>query len=97
MFTYLLKEKFLEFVDSVSLEEAKQKLRAWYLFVASSNLPEFIYCFNTITRWQDVILNSFRVPYSNGYTEGVNSKIKVLKRNAFGVRNFERSGPESFI
>ena len=87
---YLLKEKFLEFVDAASLEEAKQKLNAWYLFVASSNLPEFNYCFNTITRWQDGILNSFRVPYSNGYTEGVNNKIKVLKRNAFGVQNFER-------
>jgi len=87
---YLLKEKFLEFADATSLEEAKQKLHAWYLFVASSNLPEFNYCFNTITRWQDGILNSFKVPYSNGYTEGVNNKIKVLKRNAFGVRNFER-------
>jgi transposase len=54
------------------------------------NLPEFTYCFNTIFRWQESILNSFKVPYTNGYTEGVNNKIKVLKRNAFGVRNFER-------
>lgn len=87
---YLLKEKFMEFVDSASFDEAKQKLHAWYLFVASSDLPEFNYCFETISRWQDCILNSFKVPYTNGYTEGVNNKIKVLKRNAFGVRNFER-------
>lgn len=87
---YLLKEKFLEFIDAPSYEEAKVKLNAWYLFVASCKLPEFEYCFGTISRWQDSILNSFKVPYSNGYTEGVNNKIKVLKRNAFGVRNFER-------
>jgi hypothetical protein len=31
-----------------------------------------------------------RVPFSNGYTEGVNNKIKVIKRNAFGVRDFKR-------
>lgn len=87
---YLLKEKFLEFIDATSFEEAKQKLSAWYLYVSSSQLPEFDYCFKTIFRWQDSILNSFKVPYSNGYTEGVNNKIKVLKRNAFGVRNFNR-------
>jgi len=87
---YLLKEKFLEFIDATSLDEAKLKLNAWYLYVASAKLPEFDYCFNSISRWQDSILNSFRVPYSNGYTEGVNNKIKVLKRNAFGVRNFHR-------
>ncbi|WP_337799016.1 transposase, partial [Acidaminococcus timonensis] len=28
--------------------------------------------------------------YSNGFTEGMNNKIKVLKRVAFGFRNFER-------
>lgn len=36
------------------------------------------------------ILNSFTTPYTNGYTEGINNKIKVLKRNAYGYRNFER-------
>jgi transposase len=87
---FLLKEKFLEFVDASSLDEAKLKLNAWYLFVASCKLPEFDYCFHTISRWQDGILNSFRSPYSNGFTEGVNNKIKVLKRNAFGVRKFSR-------
>jgi len=87
---YLLKEKFLEFVDETSYDEAKKKLNQWYLYVASCNLPEFDYCMATISRWQDSILNSFKVPYTNGYTEGVNNKIKVLKRNAFGVRNFNR-------
>lgn len=87
---YLLKEKFLEFVDATTLDEAKQKLHAWYLYVNSSQLAEFNKCFETISRWQDSILNSFKVPYSNGYTEGVNNKIKVLKRNAFGVRDFKR-------
>ena len=40
-------------------------------------------------RWFWGITESFRVPYSNGFTEGKNNKIKVLKRNAFGFRNFE--------
>ena len=39
--------------------------------------------------WSEYILNSFDVPYTNGFTEGCNNKIKVLKRVCFGVRNFE--------
>ncbi|NLT95653.1 MAG: transposase, partial [Clostridia bacterium] len=32
----------------------------------------------------------FDVPYNNGCIEGFNNKIKVIKRNAFGFRNFSR-------
>jgi transposase len=87
---YLLKEKFLEFIDSTTFEESKLKLKAWYMYVSISKLPEFDFCYATIQRWQESILNSYKVPYTNGYTEGVNNKIKVLKRNAFGIRNFDR-------
>lgn len=34
-------------------------------------------------------LYSLLVPYSNGIMEGYNNKIKVLKRLAFGFRNFQ--------
>jgi len=87
---YLLKEKFLEFIDAPTFDEAKRRLTAWYLYVSVSHVEEFNYCLETIRRWQDSILNSFKVPYTNGYTEGVNNKIKVLKRNAFGLKNFKR-------
>lgn len=87
---YLLKEKFLEFVDSKSLFEAKKNLLAWYLYVDVSNVPEFDECSKTIKNWEKFILNSFTCPYTNGFTEGCNNKIKVLKRNSYGVRNFKR-------
>jgi transposase len=87
---YLLKEKFYEFFDSTDLENAKKNLKAWYLYVATCNVPEFDECVKTINNWEKYILNSFTCPYTNGYTEGVNNKIKVLKRNAYGVRNFKR-------
>ena len=28
--------------------------------------------------------------YTDGFTEGCNNKIKVLKRNAYGYKNFRR-------
>jgi transposase len=87
---YLLKEKFYEFVDSKDLSEAKKNLTAWYLYIGVCKIPEFEQCFKTINNWQKYILNSFTCTYTNGFTEGVNNKIKVIKRNAYGVRNFER-------
>jgi transposase len=87
---YLLKEKFLEFVDSKDLFEAKKSLLAWYLYVHASNVSEFDECSKTIKNWEKYILNSFTCPYTNGFTEGCNNKIKVLKRNSYGVKNFER-------
>ena len=40
--------------------------------------------------WYNGIINPFSVPYTNGFTEGCNNKIKVLKRNAYGYKNFNR-------
>ncbi len=87
---YMLKEKFYNFVDSSDLESAKKNLKAWYMFVMFCELEEFDKCSRTIFNWQKYILNSFTCTYTNGYTEGVNNKIKVLKRNTYGVRNFWR-------
>ena len=37
-------------------------------------------------------VSDMRKPYSynDGFTEGYNNKVKVLKRNAYGYRNFRR-------
>jgi len=87
---YVLKNEFYKVMDSKSSHEAKKNLARWYMLFYGYNLPEFHDCFRAFTNWQKEILNSFDVPYTNGYTEGVNNKIKVIKRNAYGIRNFER-------
>lgn len=45
--------------------------------------------FETFIRNKKFILNSFDYPYSNARLEATNNLIKVIKRNAFGFRNFE--------
>lgn len=87
---YILKEKFYEFVDSPNSKIALKRLKEWYIFVEALNEPEFKTCMKTMINWQPYILNSFDCPYTNGFTEGVNNKIKVLKRNAYGMQNFKR-------
>ena len=87
---YYLKETFYTVIDAQSREEAKRLMADWILSAQNSGIPEYTSCSNTLINWQTGILNSFDVPYSNGFTEGCNNKIKVIKRNAYGYRNFER-------
>ncbi|HHU17887.1 MAG: ISL3 family transposase [Anaerovoracaceae bacterium] len=87
---YWLKERFYQFMDSKNLEEAKTHLKEWNLCVGVTDLEEFKKCFEMINRWQPYILRAFSLGYTNGFTEGCNNRIKVLKRNCYGIKNFSR-------
>ena len=51
--------------------------------------PIFQTVFKTFLKDKDKIMNSLELPYSNAKLEATNNFIKVIKRNAFGFRNFE--------
>jgi transposase len=85
---YHLKEKFYEFLDSKDRNEVK-RLNFFMLAAQSSQLKEFEPVLTMLGNWTKYILNSFDCPYTNGFTEGTNNAIKVIKRNGFGFRNFE--------
>lgn len=85
---YLLKEKFYEFMASKDSIQAKERLRAFRAFAFVANIPEFNALLSILQNWEKYILNAFDCPYSNGFTEGCNNTIKVLKRVAYGYRSF---------
>jgi transposase len=87
---YFFKEDFLEILDCGDIEAAKQSLNIWINSALDSDIPRFQKCAKTMINWEKGILNSFSSPITNGFTEGCNNKIKVLKRNAYGYQNFER-------
>ena len=84
------KEKFLEILDCNDRETAKEKMSEWINNASNCGIPQFEKCADTMQNWLAGILNSFSSPYTNGFTEGCNNKIKVLKRNAYGYKNFRR-------
>ena len=86
---YYLKEQFYDVMSSKSRDEAQKKLRKLILAAQASQLNEFKACLTMLSNWSKYILNAFECPYSNGFTEGSNNKIKVIKRNAYGYRNFD--------
>lgn len=50
--------------------------------------PELQTAFQTFKMYQSYIKNTLTTPYTNGPIEGINNKIKVIKRIAFGYRSF---------
>ena len=87
---YYLKEDFLDIVNHATYEDAEVQIEKWISKCIISNIPEFIEAAGTISRWKEYIVNSFiDERYSNGFTEGTNNKIKVIKRVGFGYKSFK--------
>ena len=87
---YYLKEEFLDIVHHYNQIDVEKQITKWISKCIEKNIPEFVESVGTISRWKEYILNSFiNDRYSNGYTEGINNKIKVIKRIAFGYKSFE--------
>ena len=87
---YQLKQQFEHVKESSSREEAAKRLSRWIMDAQKSGLMEFIKVSFTYQNWSKEILNSFEYPYTNGYIEGCNNRIKVLKRISFGMPRFVR-------
>lgn len=87
---WILKEKFYEIFRKVTRTEAKKELRDWLLLANQLSIPEFKHCITTFTNWRTEIANIIGENVSNGFIEGSNNKIKVLKRISFGFQNFRR-------
>ena len=86
---YYLKETFLDIIHHYRYLDINKEIEHWISRCINSEIPEFIEAAGTISRWQEYIVNSFiDERYSNGYTEGINNKIKVIKRIAFGYKKF---------
>lgn len=90
---YFLLHEFRKVIQSTSRSEAKKHLSDWFMHVGTTDskvFRRFHQCVKTFFNWQEEILNAFETGFSNGFTEGFNNKIKVIKRNAYGMRNFDR-------
>ena len=84
---YDLKETFRDLYDYCeSYEEGRGCLESWCDMAQIATMREAA---GTIRRWIHPISLYFKHKITNGYTEGVNNKIKVDKRVAYGYRNFE--------
>ena len=87
---HFYKEDFLNILDCKDRISAQKAMSHWINSASSCGIPQIQKCAKTMVNWLTGILNSFTSNITNGFTEGCNNKIKVLKRNAYGYTNFNR-------
>lgn len=84
-----LKEDFRGiFEKETNRVKAKTKLQAWERRVRKTGLKSLDPFLTTLDNWEPWILNYFSSgKITNGAVEGINNKLKLIKRRAYGYRN----------
>lgn len=83
----LLKEQFVTIYAQKNKKDAQPALRAWIGEALSSGLTPFKELALKLFRKRHYILNFFIRRISSAISEGINNKIKRLKRMAYGYRD----------
>ena len=68
---------------------ARVSLKQWIADAQKLGMCHLDSFCDTLTNWQTEILNFFHHRITSGFVEGMNSKIRVLKRIAFGIPNYD--------
>jgi transposase len=85
---YKFREKLTAIFETKQSRESAQKaIKAWISAVKRSGLECFDKFIKTLEERMDHILNYFISRFSSGWIEGLNNKIKVLKRRCYGLTN----------
>lgn len=89
-----LKEDFRDiFETSQNWADGTLRLLNW-LVDAKADFPKSV---GTITRWFGEIVGYFEQGTTNGVVEGINNKLKLIKRSGYGFKNFESFQLRCFI
>lgn len=85
---YELREQLTTIFDlEIPKAVGKKKLRTWIKRVEKSGLQCFDKFLKTLDNWWEEITNYFIDRASSGFVEGLNNKLKVLKRRCYGIFN----------
>jgi transposase len=85
---YDLRQQLTAIFDQmISPAVAKRKIRNWIQRVKISQLSCFDAFLKTLERWWEEIIHYFIDRESSGFVEGLNNKLKVLKRRCYGIFN----------
>ena len=75
------------FDQQISRAQAKRLLNSWMGRITRSDIRCFDGFIKTLMARKDEITNYFIGRYNSGFVEGLNNKIKVIKRRCYGILN----------
>jgi len=84
---YLLKTALKEIWFAPSVLDGARRWREWYRLAIASGLAPAILFAKRLKKYLRGILASARFPMNTSILEGVNNRIKVIKRMAYGFRD----------
>jgi len=82
-----VKEQLRDVYDAPDKGEARQIIERIILNCQAGSDAALVQWGRTLTTWSEQILAFHDLRVSNGYTEGVHTKIKLVKRLSYGFRN----------
>jgi len=77
------------FEQDIVKSRAKRKIQSWIRQVKKSGLRCFNTFLSTLDEHLEDITNYFHNRHTSGFVEGLNNKIKVLKRRCYGICNIK--------
>ena len=85
---YQLKKELTSLLDSdLPRRRAKQGITGWMNRVKRSSVRCFDTFLKTLETYKDEVVNYFLDRLTSGFVEGLNNKIKVIKRRCYGLKN----------
>ncbi len=86
---YIMKELLRYFWQFSSEKAAKKYLEMWCADAMASGIKQLATLGATLHRYKDEMLNFYKHRITNAPVEGINNKIKTLKRQAYGYRDMQ--------
>ena len=81
----------------LSAEQAQHRFERWQAKVEQSDLTCFDKFLRTLENWREEILNYFKKRFNSGFVEGLNNKIKTIKRRCYGLTDVQHVFQRIFL
>ena len=87
------------FNKNINKQKASKLIRSWIAKIEKSKLFYFDKFISTLNKYWDDILNYFyrKQRKNSGFIEGLNNKIKVIKRRCYGIFKIENLFQRIFL
>lgn len=85
---YLLKEFLAKALGYRQPKRAREALDQWLGWASRSKLKPFVRIARTIRKHREGILAYVRTRLTNGLVEGINNRLRMITRRAFGFHSF---------
>jgi transposase len=87
---YVIIEELRKMYWQKDIESSKFQIDKVIDLCRKSKIPDMLELAGTLNRWHDEILNYHLSKTTNAFTEGLHTRFEAIKRNHYGVRNYER-------